>query len=144
MEAYSLEKSIEKFFDGQVSPTRQQCDDLAFSLTQGPVHPIPIQGSYSYTVVSGDDNASQSIIQFRAAESPLDIELLALAKEIYGGFVPSTQYHGDIGSGPTAPAKVYIMEKTTGVTYLESNLQHDDGSLRYPVDRMRVIQEFAR
>lgn len=53
MDVYSLEDAIRVFFDGNISPSRQECDNFARSLLGGrPVVPFPIQGQFSYTVSS--------------------------------------------------------------------------------------------
>ena len=61
---YSLDNTINSFFESQSIVTRRQCDELAVSLVGEPVSPAPIQGAFSYTVIAG---AKQSrIVQFRA------------------------------------------------------------------------------
>ncbi len=75
---YSLEDTINDFFAAHAPVTRQQCDELAVSLVGGPINPVPIQGSFSYTVTAG---AQQSkIIQFRDANSNLDTLLACMTR----------------------------------------------------------------
>lgn len=92
---YSLQDTINEFFASHASVTQQQCDDLAVSLVGGPVNPVPIQGSFSYTVTAG---AQQSKIgQFRDANSDLDTDVLNLARQVYGQVVAAYTSHGEVG-----------------------------------------------
>ena len=53
MEVYPLEAAVQAFFGTQISPTRQESDELASALLGGgPVVPFAIQGQFSYTVFS--------------------------------------------------------------------------------------------
>jgi hypothetical protein len=65
---YSLGDTISDFFASRAPVTQQQCDDLAVSLVGGPVNPVPIQGSFSYTVTAGSQqiqDCSISRCEFR-------------------------------------------------------------------------------
>uniref|UniRef100_A0A8H7NQ01 Uncharacterized protein n=1 Tax=Bionectria ochroleuca TaxID=29856 RepID=A0A8H7NQ01_BIOOC len=65
---YSLGDTISDFFASRAPVTQQQCDDLAVSLVGGPVNPVPIQGSSSYTVTAGSQqiqDCSISRCEFR-------------------------------------------------------------------------------
>jgi hypothetical protein len=113
---YSLENTINSFFESQPTVTRRQCDELAVSLVGEPIHPAPIQGAFSYTVIAG---ARQSkIVQFRVQSSVLDMETLSLAQAVHGQFVAGCTYHGNIGQ--SSPLSVYEMEKLPGTTYIEA------------------------
>ncbi|WEW59601.1 hypothetical protein PRK78_005075 [Emydomyces testavorans] len=140
MKMYSLENSIRSFFETQVSPNQQQCDELASSLVQGSVFPVPIQGSFSYTLSTRRDE-DQKIVQFRVSHSALDLKTIQLAKEIHGNIVPSTNYHGEIGDGPTPPVKVYTIEKLPGITQIEMVVKN---STSLPLVRPKMIQELSR
>ncbi|EMF08053.1 uncharacterized protein SEPMUDRAFT_136875 [Sphaerulina musiva SO2202] len=109
---YSLSTSISTFLSTHSSTTRSECDSLAQSLLSSPtISPVPIQGSFSYTVVASDSQ----LAQFRSPTSPLDVEVLRLAREIYGGdVVAKTEFWGNFGG-----LGVYLIEKLQGVTYLE-------------------------
>jgi hypothetical protein len=61
---YSLDNTINSFFESQSTVKRRQCDELAVSLVGEPVNPAPIQGAFSYTVIAGAKQAR--IVQFRA------------------------------------------------------------------------------
>lgn len=109
---YSLNNSISTFLSTHSSTTRSECDSLAQSLLHSPtISPIPIQGSFSYTVVA----SHSQLAQFRSPTSPLDVEVLRRAREIYGGdVVAKTEFWGNFGG-----LGVYLIEKLQGVTYLE-------------------------
>lgn len=79
---YSLSTSISTFLSTHSSTTRSECDSLAQSLLHSrTISPVPIQGSFSYTVVA----SHSQLAQFRSPTSPLDVEILRRAREIYGG-----------------------------------------------------------
>lgn len=109
---YSLSTSISTFLSTHSSTTRSECDSLAQSLLHSPtISPVPIQGSFSYTVVA----SHSQLAQFRSPDSPLDVEVLRRAREIYGReIVAKTEFWGNFGG-----LGVYLIEKLQGVTYLE-------------------------
>lgn len=110
---YSLSTSISTFLSTHSSTTRSECDSLAQSLLHSPtISPVPIQGSFSYTVAS-----PSQLAQFRSPTSPLDVEVLRRARSIHGSLVADTTFHGQIGQ--ERPLLVYVIEKLPGVTYLE-------------------------
>ena len=74
---------IRRFFDENTSVTREQCDEQAQQLAGRSVTPTPSQGGTSYTIEVGD-----VVVQFRAPNSPLDMDLLWGIKQAYGDFVP--------------------------------------------------------
>lgn len=108
---YSLSTSISTFLSTHSSTTRSECDSLAQSLLHSPtISPVPIQGSFSYTVAS-----DSQLAQFRSPTSPLDVEVLRRAREIFGrDVVAKTEFWGNFGG-----LGVYVIEKLPGVTYLE-------------------------
>jgi hypothetical protein len=79
---YSLDNTVNTFFETQPTVTRRHCDELAVALVGEPVSPTPIQGAFSYTVIAGVKQSK--IVQFRAQISLLDIEALSLARAIHG------------------------------------------------------------
>ncbi|KAI1960766.1 hypothetical protein LOZ58_003839 [Ophidiomyces ophidiicola] len=116
MKIYTLDGAINAFFSAQISPTRQECDDLAPEIVRGPMYPF---------------------------HSPLDVGIIQLAQEIHGDVVPPTQYYGEIESGPTAPVQIYIIKKLSGITYIDVVLQyHRNPSCSMP--KLRVIQDLSR
>ncbi|KAI1941940.1 hypothetical protein LOZ66_001421 [Ophidiomyces ophidiicola] len=116
MKIYTLDGAINAFFSAQISPTRQECDDLAPEIVRGPMYPF---------------------------HSPLDVGIIQLAQEIHGDVVPPTQYYGEIESGPTAPVQIYIIKKLSGITYIDVVLQYQrNPSCSMP--KLRVIQDLSR
>jgi hypothetical protein len=92
----------------------EQSQSYALSIPQSPV---PIQGSFSYTVVGG---SPPILVQFRAADSPLDKSLTHKARSIHGSLVAEITYLGSIRE--KKPLSVYVIEKLSGVTYLQYKL----------------------
>jgi hypothetical protein len=79
---YSLDNTVNSFFETQPTVTRRHCDELAVALVGEPISPTPIQGAFSYTVIAGVKQSK--IVQFRAQISLLDIATLSLARAIHG------------------------------------------------------------
>ncbi|KAK3946649.1 hypothetical protein QBC32DRAFT_191990, partial [Pseudoneurospora amorphoporcata] len=78
-----LEESISDFFSKAGSCTsRSQCDAFANKIFGGPITPVPVQDTCSYTVTNGT-----TIIQFREPESPLDIQILTAVQAVHPGIV---------------------------------------------------------
>ena len=113
---YSLGGTINDFFTSHPTVTRQQCDQLALSLASGPVTPVPIQGSFSYTVMAGTDQSK--IIQFRDGESDLDTRILDVARQIHRQIIANYTFHGKIGES----LSVYLMENLPGTPYISATL----------------------
>ncbi|EFR03713.1 hypothetical protein MGYG_06710 [Nannizzia gypsea CBS 118893] len=101
-----------------------------------------MQGSFSYTVATKGDE-DQKIVQFRVSHSPLNVDTIQRAQEVHGAVVPLAQYHGELGDGPTAPLKVYAMEKLPGVTYIDMVLDHLRDSSP-PMPKLQTIQDLSR
>lgn len=138
--AYSLDPAIQDFFLIHTDASREECDEIADSLLQSTILPVPIQGCFSYTVA----NHAQ-LVQFRASVSPLDIAVLERAREIHGSLVPRTLSHGKIGRDK--PLSVYIIDKLPGVTFMEfqlaSGLALDLGDEQLSM-RKALIEDLAR
>ncbi|KAK0612389.1 hypothetical protein B0T17DRAFT_543482 [Bombardia bombarda] len=56
-----------EFFRGKTA-TREECDDLAVSLLDCPISPVPIQGGFSYTITG---LSTEWIVQFRKETATL-------------------------------------------------------------------------
>lgn len=78
---YSLDGAIASFFESNATATRQQCDDCTLSHMSGPINPVQIQGTFSYTLTVGS-NASK-LFQFRMQNLNLDIGMMNLAKAVH-------------------------------------------------------------
>lgn len=122
---------ISKFFSVDGRPTQQQCNEEAERITGESPKPTLVQGSRSYTVISGD-----YAIQFRDGSDTLDLELLSYVQKAYAGFVPKTSDSGKLGE-----LHIYKMEIVGGVSlYLarDSLRENDCFLLR------RTLRDFAR
>lgn len=97
---------VQKFFENHKPITQQDCDDTAANIVGGQVRPTTVQGVTSYTVLAGNQKA----VQFRAPDSPLDVDLLDYARATYGRFVPGCQSFGLLGQ-----LHVYVMDSVPGV-----------------------------
>ena len=156
MEIYSLDNEIRSFFNGNLSTSRKECDDLARSLLGGePVVPFPIQGHFSYTVCSpqavteGGNGSSHpvenaKIVQFRLNRSKIDIYVAQLAKAIHGDITAETDYYGEIGRGGEACLCVYVIEKLPGITYIEMENFSVEMSAEIATKQLRLVEDLAR
>ena len=85
---YALDNAVESFFSGAgASASRIQGDDAVRRRYEGQIQPLNIQGSTSYTMTTG--LSGNKLIQFREQTDFLEINILALAKDIHGDFIPS-------------------------------------------------------
>ncbi|KAL5355194.1 hypothetical protein BJX96DRAFT_170438 [Aspergillus floccosus] len=132
MRYYSLEDTINEFFSG-CTVTRDECDQKAVQLTGEPVRPVPIQGSFSYTVAG-----EKLLVQFRVSHSLIDTERLALARKIHGDVVPTCVAKETFGASPALT--VYVMDKVPGITYIEASM----AALRCPAWQEQTVADFAR
>ncbi|KAI0650000.1 hypothetical protein C8Q79DRAFT_997949 [Trametes meyenii] len=124
---------ITTFFSQNASSTQQQCDQEAEWLIHKPVHPAPVQGGTSYTVVSDDDTY---VIQFRSRSSALDIDLLKCVEQAYDGFTPHHEFIGLSGE-----LYVYKMANVGGVSmYMARKQLHRDN----PSLLRQTVSDFAR
>ncbi|GAB0139111.1 hypothetical protein EsDP_00007326 [Epichloe bromicola] len=139
---YSLGDTISDFFASHAPVTQQQCDELAVSLAGGPVNPVPIQGSFSYTVTAGPHQSK--IVQFRDANSDLDTHILDLARQIHGRLVAAYTFHGQVGQA--SPLAIYSMEKLPGTPYVLAQSEYckpNGTSLQASSQHSRTIADFA-
>lgn len=139
---YSLADTISDFFASHAPVTKQQCVDLAISLVGGPVNPVPIQGSFSYTVTAGSQQSK--IVQFRDENSVLDTQILNLARQIHGQLVAAYTFHGHVGQAP--PLAIYSMEKLPGTPYVSAQSRYYKPvgtSLQANSQHSKTIVDFA-
>ncbi|KAL3587855.1 hypothetical protein FPOAC2_13754 [Fusarium poae] len=139
---YSLRDTISDFFASHAPVTQQQCDELAVSLVGGPVNPVPIQGSFSYTVTAGSQQSK--IVQFRDANSDLDMQILELARQIHGQLVAAYTFHGQVGQA--SPLSIYAMEKLPGTPYVSAQSRYCKPigtSLQANSQHSKTIVDFA-
>ncbi|KAH8928591.1 hypothetical protein BT69DRAFT_1236890 [Atractiella rhizophila] len=124
---------ITTFFRKNTPLTQEKCDQEASRLTDMPVHPTPVQGATSYTVVSNDGTC---VVQFRSSDSMLDIDFLKCVERAYDGFMPHHEFVGTLDE-----LSVYKMANVGGISmYLaRKNLHHGDPSLL-----RQTVLDFAR
>ncbi|KAI9725748.1 MAG: hypothetical protein M1828_002631 [Chrysothrix sp. TS-e1954] len=139
---YSIDATISDFFTSHTTATQADCDERATLLLSASTKPIPIQGSFSYTVVGG---CPARLVQFRTPESDIDMSLIRAARSIHGDLVANTVHHGLIGH--SQPLSVYVIEKLPGITYMESCFRDSISTALSPerFQRQRnTIMGFAR
>jgi hypothetical protein len=139
-EPYSLDSAIESFFKSYTTVKREQCDEFALLRADGPIHPVEIQGAFSYTLTAGTDQSK--IFQFRVHDSSIDLSLMDLAKRVHPQVVANCIYSGTIGL--SMPLHIYEMDILPGTTYIMAR----DTSVPQPQDAARrqcsTMQDFAR
>lgn len=105
-------------FDTHSDVKQSSCDRYAEQVVGGSIRPLAWQGYYSYTVESEDGH---TIVHFRSEKSPLDQEVLDLAKRVHGQQVPLSVYLGELAGSTVS---VWKMNKIPGVGFL--NMVRDD------------------
>lgn len=105
---YSLDVAIAEFFS-QTSATRKACDTKAKHLVGGKVVPVTVQGNCSYSVYAGPE--FEFVIQFRLKSLMLELEIVALAREIYSSLAPNALFYGQLGEDGKEPLFVYIINR---------------------------------
>ncbi|KAM0433867.1 hypothetical protein ACHAPT_003810 [Fusarium lateritium] len=122
---YSLENAIDSFFSEAGASSKVQCDDFVRRRYGGQILPVKIQGLSSYTVIAG--LSGNKIIQFREQSGLLDMDMLALAKEVHGDVVPRCSELGSIGELNGSQLAIYEMDRLPGENYIiaRSSLTRD-------------------
>lgn len=114
---YSLENAIDSFFsEAGASSSKLQCDDLVRRRYGEQILPVKIQGSSSYTVIAGP--SGNKIIQFREQAALLDMNMLALAKQVHGDVVPRCSELGWVGEPNGSQLAIYEMDRLPGENYI--------------------------
>ncbi|KAJ5735594.1 uncharacterized protein N7483_000719 [Penicillium malachiteum] len=144
---YSFDEEILHFFR-QTSATQLACNARAQELAGGPVVPVEIQGSCSYTVYAGPTR--ESVVQFRLESLTLKTAMVNLARDIYGPLIPSATFYGRIGdSNEGADGKeqllVYVMSRVKGISHLDFILAHNlpPDSVEFCIWRQNLIADIA-
>ncbi|ATY58629.1 hypothetical protein A9K55_002373 [Cordyceps militaris] len=128
----SLSKyQISQFFARHTPCTQAECNATAELIAGTSVNPTAVQGGGSYTVIGG-----KVIVQFRAGDSALDLELLQCVGQAYPGFTPVPSSRGKLGK-----LDIYTMDDVGGISmYLARvDLQKDDCKLLH-----QTVQDYAR
>lgn len=110
---YTLDNAIDSFFsEAGASSSKMQCDEFARQRRGGEIQPVSLQGLTSYTVVAGP--SGNKIIQFREQTALLDMDMLALAKDIHKDVVASCSDLGWIGNLNGSQLAIYEMDRLPG------------------------------
>ncbi|CAA7261240.1 unnamed protein product [Cyclocybe aegerita] len=122
---------ISQFFSKNAPVTQEQCNQEAERITGASASPSTVQGGTSYTVVAGE-----SVVQFRAGHSALDLQLLRCVEQAYAGFVPHHLHAGEVGK-----LYIYTMDNVGGVSmYLARDQLHRDNYRLL----QRTVKDYAR
>ncbi|EPE31876.1 Protein kinase-like (PK-like) [Glarea lozoyensis ATCC 20868] len=98
------------------------------------IRPIRVQGFCSITYSLGD----QYIIQIRPRVYPLDLETLAVARDVYGNHAPSVRLVKRFGN---SGLEIYEMSRVQGISLLDHRLGCADSSgLKGLVDGFAEVQ----
>jgi hypothetical protein len=128
--------------------TRLACDDWLRRFQRGSFTPLPEQGNSSYSVYVGQDQ--EYIIQFRLKTSPLDVDAINLAQQVYGVRVPAVMLKAQLGKdgGAKPPVLVYSIDRVLGTAYSSFLLYRDEPMLMSremnAACRRSLTRDFAR
>lgn len=132
IDALSRHQIIE-FFALHSPVTKDTCHKTAETITGGRVSPTPVQGQTSYTVAA--DVVPGIVVQFR--QSALDLELINLARQTYGRFVPGCEQRGVLDH-----LYVYKMGLVSGVAL--SRFQHRFLAPQMRQQLLQTVEDLAR
>lgn len=134
---YTLDNAIDSFFsEAGASSSKMQCDEFARTRCGGEIRPVSLQGLNSYTVTAGP--SGDKIIQFREESALLDMDMLALAKDIHKDVVASCSDLGWIGNLKGSQLAIYEMDRLPGENYITAR-----SSLTYD-QRLNTVYSLAR
>ncbi|KAJ6114853.1 hypothetical protein N7486_000631 [Penicillium sp. IBT 16267x] len=121
---YEVEQEIVAFFE-KTTTTRSACDNYASEHLSGNVTPVDIQGVCSYTVYAGPN--AECVVQYRLKSLALNIDIMNLAKAIYGSLTPQISFKGQIGEAHESkePLYIYVMNRMPGISHLDFILAHN-------------------
>ncbi|KAI1109073.1 hypothetical protein F5Y14DRAFT_433859 [Nemania sp. NC0429] len=147
-DTYMVENEIAAFFK-RTTVRRDTCDTLAMNLVGGKqVTPVAIQGTCSYTVYAGQH--LEYAVQFRLKSLGVNVEVAALARQIYGTLVPDISFQQQLGedsaTGGKEPLLVYVMSRITGISRLDFILSRGfpENSPKNKACRQNLVQDVAR
>jgi len=121
-----VQQAVGRFFHGRKSPTQEQCDQIARSVSGAPnVYNVGTPGSMSYTVICKHDDIPTSekpvvVVSFREPEAHIDQTLSELAQTIHGNhLVPQVSQRGVV-DGSEPPLSIYAMSYLPGISCLDA------------------------
>ena len=89
---------------------------------EGKVVPMTVQGNCSYSVYAGPEFVF--VVQFRLKSLMLKLDIMTLAREIYGDLALNGSFHGQLGGEDDSkePLFVYVINRIPSISYLDFNL----------------------
>ncbi|KND87262.1 hypothetical protein TOPH_08110 [Tolypocladium ophioglossoides CBS 100239] len=132
---------VNNFFTRHPGLSQEQCIKLAAGILgcrRDEVLPAETQGAYSFTLVRANSPARETVVQFRDLGSPLNIEILQLARETYCSMAHSCRV---IDCGLDDEALVYAMSRIDGSAFAvaKRDLYYDQNGERL----IRLVGDFA-
>ncbi|ATY58498.1 repressible alkaline phosphatase precursor [Cordyceps militaris] len=125
------------FSNAGACATRSQCNEFASNTFGGPTKPVPMQGLFSYSVITANDSV---IVQFRDPASPLDVGMVNAAHRIHSEVVAGCSYLGTLGTSPGLP--IYSMKMLPGDNYLSISLSESSEDLAFQLATIRSLARF--
>ncbi|KAJ5714570.1 uncharacterized protein N7483_011751 [Penicillium malachiteum] len=143
---YNAEQEIIEFFE-KTTTSRSACDKYASEHLAGNVSPVDVQGVCSYTVYAGPN--AEYVVQYCLKSLALNIDMMNLAKAIYGSLVPEIFFKGQIGKDHESkePLYIYVMNRILGISHLEFIMAHDDApenSFEFSCWRQSLVADNAK
>ncbi|CAG8930935.1 unnamed protein product [Penicillium salamii] len=144
---YEVEQEIVAFFE-KTTTTRSACDNYASEHLGGNVTPVDVQGVCSYTVYAGPD--AEFVVQYRLKSLVLNMDIMNLAKAIYGTLIPQISFKGQIGEDHEnkEPLYIYVMNRIAGISHLDFILAHNgdipENSLEFSRWRQNLVADNAK
>lgn len=144
---YEVEQEIVAFFE-KTTTTRSACDNYASEHLGGNVTPVDVQGVCSYTVYAGPN--AEFVVQYRLKSLALNMDIMNLAKAIYGTLIPEISFKGQIGEDHESkePLYIYVMNRMVGISHLDFILAHNgdvpENSLEFSRWRQNLVADNAK
>lgn len=129
---------ISRFFERHSPTTSDDCDRLAVNILGCPVTPTPVQGATSYTVSAIDADQAPKVVQFRSKK--LDVELIELARQSYGDFVPKCKPYSKM----PGDVYVYVWDLVPGTAFCRVRRQFFALDIEMEQHLYQIVGDFAR
>ncbi|KAF5027338.1 hypothetical protein F66182_539 [Fusarium sp. NRRL 66182] len=124
--------------DISIHATSDECDRLAVSILGCPVKPTPVQGASSYTVSAIDTDQAPKVVQFRSKK--LDVDLIELARQSYGDFVPKSKFYTTM----SGDVYVYVWDLVPGTAFCRVRRQLFAPDIAMEQHLYQIVCDFAR
>lgn len=129
---------ISQFFERHAPTTRDDCNRLAADILGSSVTPTPVQGTTSYTVSAIGSDQATKVVQFRS--KMLDMELIGLARQSYGDFVPKCKTHSTM----LGDVYVYVWDLVPGTAFCRVRRQFMTLDSEMEQRLFQTVSDFAR